>query len=265
MMTNMMISTISESDVSTLGNFLAEYSAWMWGCGATCVRIEKNVGRIARAFSHDALVTLMPKHVTIALSGDKSTESMIFCKPMAHCGINFDINAELSALSWNISDNSLSLQEAKKEFGRITSKHYANGFHILLFTSLANAAFCRLFGGDAAAMTIVFGATMAGYFIKQQLMRRKMDIRVVFFICAFVSSALCAGAANMGWSNTADIALATSVLYLIPGVPYLNSASDLIDKHYLCAMSRFLDAIVLTATLSLGMCLGLFLMNASIL
>lgn len=260
-----MTSRTCDCSRAELGNFLADYSAWLWGCGATCVRIEKNVGRIARAFGHEVLVTLMPKHISITLTDTAGPESQIFCKPMAPCGINFDINAELSALSWNISDNALSLQEAKKVFGRITSKHYTNGFHILLFTSLANAAFCRLFGGDAKAMAIVFAATAAGYFVKQLLMRRKMDIRVVFFICAFVSSALCAGAANMGWSNTPDIALATSVLYLIPGVPYLNSASDLIDKHYLCAMSRFLDAIVLTATLSLGMCLGLFLMNASIL
>ena len=48
--------------------------------------------------------------------------------------------------------------------------------------------------------------------------------------------------------------MATSVLYLIPGVPYINSASDLIDGHYLCSFSRFVDACVLTACLSIGLC-----------
>lgn len=32
--------------MDTLGRFLAEYSAWLWGSGATCVRIDKNVSRM---------------------------------------------------------------------------------------------------------------------------------------------------------------------------------------------------------------------------
>ena len=27
--------------VSESGEFLAEYTAWLWGCGATAIRIEK--------------------------------------------------------------------------------------------------------------------------------------------------------------------------------------------------------------------------------
>ena len=48
------------------------------------------------------------------------------------------------------------------------------------------------------------------------------------------------------------------------GVPYINSASDFLDKHYLCSFSRFPDALALTASLSAGMCLGLGLMGMSI-
>ena len=30
--------------------FLSDYAAWLLGCGATCIRLEKNVNRIAHTF-----------------------------------------------------------------------------------------------------------------------------------------------------------------------------------------------------------------------
>ena len=86
-------------------------------------------------------------------------------------------------------------------------------------------------------------------------------MRPVFIICAFISTVITTGAHLFGWGATPEIAVATSVLYLIPGVPFINSASDLIDRHYLCSLSRLMDACVLTACLSIGMCAGLSLMG----
>ena len=38
-------------DVRDAYVFLAEYAAWLLGCGATCIRITKNVIRIAEAWN----------------------------------------------------------------------------------------------------------------------------------------------------------------------------------------------------------------------
>ncbi|MDE6360936.1 MAG: threonine/serine exporter family protein, partial [Muribaculaceae bacterium] len=132
---------------------------------------------------------------------------------------------------------------------------------VLLLTSLANASFCRLFGGDLTAVAMVFIATLAGFKLKQIMMADKRDIRVVFLCCAFFSAAICAGAHIFDLGKTPEIALGTSVLYLIPGVPYINSVSDLLASHYLCAFSRFVDALVLTACLSVGLCAGMYLLG----
>lgn len=260
-----MIST-SESDkqpsVDELGAFLAEYTSWLLGCGATCVRIEKNVGRIARRYGYYCDMTEMPRHVTVALStrpdGGDSSVSHTRIHP---CGINFDINTRLSRLSWNIVDRDLSVGDARKEFHAIVSTRYEPGLSTVGLVALANASFCRLFGGDALAMFVVFIATAIGYLVKIAMLRHKADLRLTFLVCGFVSAVVSAGASVFSWGNTPDIALATSVLYLIPGVPYLNAASDLIDKHYLCSLARFADAVVLTACLSLGLCVGIKLLG----
>lgn len=259
------VSVERNASLQRAGSFLAEYTSWLWGCGATCVRIDKNVKRMAEAWGFDVDLTVLPKHITVAVSDAGSGESAVFTRKIQRCGVNFDINTSLSGLSWNVVDHRLGVAEAEEIMGRIVGKRYANGWKIVFLTSLANASFCRLFGGDAAAMAVVFMATFAGIFVKHQLLRHKVDLALVFVVCAFISTVICSGAELFGWGCCPAVALTTSVLYLIPGVPYLNAASDLIDRHYLCSLGRLVDALVLTAALSVGMWLGLSVMKMEML
>ena len=57
------------------------------------------------------------------------------------------------------------------------------------------------------------------------------------------------------------IPIGPSVLYLVPGIPLLNSYSDILYRHYLCAISRAADATILTGCLSIGLCAGMSLMG----
>lgn len=247
--------------ISDAGNFIADYTAWLWGCGATCVRINKNTGRIARAFGYGICITIMPRHISLTLTDSATGEQATFQRQIIMCGINFDLNTRLSSLSWRIVDKNPDYPQAKAMFDEIISHHYAATQLTVLLASLANASFCRLFGGDATAMLVVFVATFAGFELKDSLLHNKVDIRIVFMASAFISTVISTGAQLFSWGATPDIAIATSVLYLIPGVHYINSASDLIDRHYLCSVSRFMDACVLTACLSIGLCAGLSLMG----
>ena len=110
-------------------------------------------------------------------------------------------------------------------------------------------------------MLIVFISTLAGYRLKQVMLEDKRDVRLTFLCASFFSAALSAGGHIFGIGATPEIAVSTSVLYLIPGVPYINAVSDMLDRHYLCAFSRFTDAVILTVCLSAGLCAGLFMLG----
>ena len=112
-----------------------------------------------------------------------------------------------------------------------------------------------------AAAAVVFVATMCGYYLKQLLIAHKVDIRVVFIICAFISSVLACADKLFSLGATPDIAIGTSVLYLVPGVPLLNAFSDMLDHHYICFFSRMTDALVLICSLSIGLCAGMWAMG----
>lgn len=254
--------TCNTTQLSEIGYFLADYAAWLLGSGATCIRIEKNVRRMAQAFNVHLSLALMPSYVLVSVWQSSQQEAVNHHCAIHKGAISFYVITQLSKLSWEVADGKLNFQEAREQVASIVLHPYTtNRWAVLLLASLANAAFCRLFQGDAASMLLVFAATMAGYLLKQIMLEDKADVRLVFFCSAFFSSVITAGGYVFGWGETPDIALGTSVLYLIPGVPYINAVSDMLDGHYLCSFSRFMNAAILTFCLSAGLCGGLLLMN----
>ncbi len=241
--------------------FLTEYAVALLGCGATCLRLEKNVNRIAAVFGKKVELTIMPRHVHMTVWHPEKDDIFTSIASVKAAPISFSLNTRLSELSWAIADNHVPLDETRKRFKKIVSEDKENPWLTLLLASCANAAFCGIFGGDLTAMIMVFIATALGFNLKQLLLKRHVDSRVVFFLCAFVSSVIGASGYLFNYGTTPAIAVGTSVLYLVPGIPFLNSFNDLLYRHYICAFSRFLDAVVLTGCLSLGLCLGMKLMK----
>lgn len=216
---------------------------------------------MAAAYGYNVELSIMPRHVHISVLNKDSNESVTAISSVSSTGISFNINTRLSELSWEVADGKIDFKQAKDKFKTIITGDYQNKWMVLILVTLANASFCRLFGGDWAAMAITGAATLAGYYIKQVLTETKTDNRLIVLICSFISSILGASGILFSIGSTPDIALATGVLYLIPGIPFLNSFSDMLYRHYICAFSRFMDALVLTCCLSLGLCAGMLLMH----
>lgn len=243
--------------------FLARYGTVLLGSGATCIRLEKNINRIAAAWGMQANITIMPRHLHITVTNAARDDMFTAIDAVMPGAISFSLNTRLSRLSWEVADRHLNFDDTVERFESLMS---ASPDRLslpmeLTLVSLANASFCRLFGGDFVAMAVVAVATLAGYYLKIILLRHHVDLRVVVMACAFVSAILAAGDALFAIGSTPRVALATSVLYLVPGVPFLNSFSDILYRHYICAFSRMVDAIVITVCMSAGLCGGMFLMN----
>lgn len=255
----------SSLDVKDVCLFLSDYAAWLCGCGATCIRMEKNVYRMAEAFDVKVDMSIMPSHVTMTGWAGDGLESFTLVRTVCRQAISFNMNTRLSKLSWDVADGRCGLDEAVSRFERIKCTEPANKWMVLVLVALANASFCRLFGGDPVSMFVVFVSTLCGYRIKQMMLGNGMDVRFVFVCSSFFSSVLSAGCHLFGWGDTPQVALGSSVLYLVPGIPYINSVSDMLDGHYLCAFSRLMNGVVLTACLSLGLICGLLILNLELI
>lgn len=244
--------------------FLARYASYMLGCGATCIRISKNIKRIAATIGMNAHLITLPHNIIVHLSTADEIQNYHFSCPIAKVPISYYINSRLSQLSWAMADGEMDFDQAEARMDDIVNHRRMNQWLVMLLASVANASFCRLFGGDAMAMAIVFIATALGFSLKLVMLRHDWDEKGVWLICSTVSAMTAAFLGFRGTlTATPDIALTTSVLYLIPGIPYINSVSDIFDGHYLTGLSRFINATILTAGIAVGLMLGFLWLNQS--
>lgn len=241
--------------------FLADYGAHLLGSGATCLRLEQNINRMARALGKQVEMTIMPRHLHLTVTDLAHGNTFTTISTVGPMPVSFNVITRLSALSWSLADGRIGFCEARGDFRKIITEDNQNPWLTLGLLAAANASFCRLFGGDGAAMIIVAIATLVGFLLKNVLLGRGLDVRVTVMVCAFVSAVIGATDYLFSIGTTPGLSVGTSILYLVPGIPFLNSFSDLINRHYICAYCRLLDAVVLTCCLSTGLCLAMLLMR----
>lgn len=252
-----------EASVREVCIFLSTYSSALFTSGATCIRLDKNVSRIAEAYGMTVELTILPRHIHLTIHDTEYNEVLTTIATIGDGPISFSLNSRLSALSWDIADGKMSFYEAKTELEHIINSPEKGIFNLPLIVGIANASFCYLFGGDIIAMGIVFVSVFTGYILKELLSSKGVDYRVIVILCAFLSTVLASGDALFGVGNTPQITVSTSVLYLVPGIPFINSFSDMLDGHYICAFGRAMKAVVLTFCMSVGLGLGMALMGIS--
>ena len=134
---------------------------------------------------------------------------------------------------------------------------------VLILVGFANASFCKLFGGDLISMGIVFSATLTGLYLKQQMQKKKMNHYIIFIVSAFVAS-LCASTALI-FDTTSEIALATSVLYLVPGVTLINGVIDVVEGYVLTGLARLTEASLLIVSIAIGLSFTLLMVKNSLI
>ena len=251
--------------LNVLAKFFSDYAGALLSSAASTMRIERNLKQMAESWQVKAQFTILPTNVILNLWDLSGEHSYTCISPIGHAGINFDTITRLSRLSDEVLTQNLDLEEARRCFLEVQQIPRLDGRWVLLLASLANASFCRLFGGDWAAIFIVFVATLFGFYLKQRLTKWKVDYRAVTIFSGLTAAVISCAGFVFHLSGTPDIALTTSVLYLVPGVPFCNAVSDLIYGHYVCAMSRFFHAMMIVVSLSIGLCLGLMLINISML
>lgn len=239
--------------------FLTNYGTAMLSAGATAHRICQNIEKMAMACGTRADCSIMPARVMLTLWDDAAQHSYTSVGRTRAAGINIRTTAELDALASSIACGKASPATAQQALSRIAALPRLSPWLVTPLVGCANASFCRLFGGDATAMLIVWIATVMGYALKAKLLTRHIDARLVTLIAATVAAV--ASTAGYVWQlgRTPELALGTAVLFLVPGIPYINALTDLLTGHHLCALSRFIDALMTTLCLALGLSLAMLL------
>ena len=248
------------TNIREVSDFLADFAISLMGSGTQTSRVLRNVDRLAESFGYKTDTIILPRTIIMTLSSaESSAEHHTVVRKVKHMPLNFLLLAKLRILTWEALQKRLPFAECKRRYGEILTSPRFSGWPLILTVSCGNAAFSQLFGGFYS-IPVVFIGTFFGFWLRCALFARKVNTHIVFMASAFVSSFI-VGLLVKFFDFKTDIALSTSVLFLIPGVPLINSIIDLIDGHVLAGLSRLVNALSMIVSLTIGLIATIFLLD----
>lgn len=251
-----------KNDKNKLASCLLEIGSLLMSSGASTGRIRVIINRIANALGYNPELMITHRAIILTLTDDKGDEtSFSRIKRISPHGVNFTMVSGLSHLSWNIAEKKWSLSKVENEIERLKKLPHYPRILILASIGLADASFCYLFGGGWKEMTITFMATVVGLFVRQEIMKRKFNPYIGVYMGAFIAAIVASASAYLPFTIDTHKALATCVLYLIPGIPLINSVTDLIDGNILNGLVRGTNCILISFAIALGLLTATLIFN----
>lgn len=249
----------SQEQIEEIGFLLLDIGTLLMSSGANTERIRQTIHRFASGFGIKAelLITHQALMLTMSQRNRQIYSHLKRCSPHA---INFKILSGISHLSWSLIDKEhWTLEELQIELKRLRQLPVYPRWMVLLLVSLSGASFCRLFGGDFLSMLITFIATFMGLLIRQELTVRKFNFYLCIFTASFVSSLISGIFLKLAHNVLLEHSLASSILFLAPGIPLINSFSDFIDGNLLNGFLRGLNGFIIAFSMGLGWLLAVMI------
>lgn len=253
-----------------IAELLLDFADSLLGAGAQTSRVLRNVCRLAESFGCGVHLLVLPRTLMMTLHRGNG-EPLTVVRKTRPPSLNFRVLSELRILTWEVFKNGLSPAECRSRYEKILRETpRLSGLPLWLLVALANASFCYLLGGYQLAnggvrsSLVVFAGTFLGFAVRAFLTKKRVNHLIVFVLSAFVASFVAGVCAHELQFHT-DLAVSTSVLFLVPGVPLLNGVVDLMEGHVLAGLSRIVNATCLVLAMTLGLILTIVLLGSKTL
>ena len=247
------------TEIGQLGATLLEVAAVLMVSGASTGRIRNTVTRLSNSFGFNTDMLISQRTLMLTIYDEENDFLFSSLKRTSPHGVNFKLLSGISRMSWQVAEEKWTVKQINDELKRLKDlKHYPRVV-VLSLVALAGSAFCRLAGGAFSDMMMVFLGTFAGLFVRQEATRLRFNPYMCVYFGAFVSSLIAGSLQKFAPGEPHDHAFATSVLFLIPGVPLINSFSDMIDGNLQNGLIRGLNGFIISFSIALGLLTSKFI------
>lgn len=166
-------------------------------------------------------------------------------------GINMRVITEIQRVCIMAEKGLLDVSSAHDKLNDISLVRY-NRWLVVIMIGLSCACFSLLAGGDWPVFTITFLASSIGMIIRQEIGHRHFNPLLNFCVTAFVTTLISGQAMVFQIGEQPFIAMASSVLMLVPGFPLINAVADMVKGYINMGIARWTMASLLTLATSLG-------------
>ncbi|MGB1226538.1 MAG: threonine/serine exporter family protein [Poseidonibacter sp.] len=227
--------------------------------GAESILIEQTAQRLGAALGVDSVqMSLIP--AAIVLTTLHKNQSVTTTRSVHHKPINMSIVCDVQTMVIEVEK-----YKHPSEFVNTTIKHIKpnlyNKWLIVFMVGFACASFAILQDGDVSSFFITFVVASIAMYTRQILNKKRFMMIITFGVTAFIATILGSIIMLFYPSQTPNVVLASSVLLLVPGVPFINSFLDSFKGYLSMGWGRWLQASLLTVASSMGIVLAMSVLN----
>lgn len=228
--------------------------------GAETYRVEETMNFIlaqSKSEQYNAFAFTTGIFATLSEAGK---EAATLIKRIHNRQINLSNIATVNEVSRNFCNQTLSLDEAYRQLNSLKAQAYPQwlidlGMIALIF------GFVLLLGGTLleAVVALINGVLLALFFRLAQKLRFNPFIRSV--LGATLVTVFAGLISKSPLPVVADVITAASMMPLVPGSAITNAIRDTLSGDYMSGSSRALEALVIAASVAIGVVLGLILLG----
>ncbi|HBX44680.1 threonine/serine ThrE exporter family protein [Limibacterium fermenti] len=242
--------------------FALDVGTYLLASGAHSGRLNTNIKRMGEAWAFEVQINSSFRGLLVSVQNKKDIRDSItlFKEPPPH-SVHLAVLTDVSRMSWKVYEEKLSFEETEKTFQSIKQKKHYPPWLISLAVGFSCAGLCLLAKGDYWNAAVAYLAAFVGYFFQRKVSEWHFNAMISIGIAAFISTLITGWGYRLGIGSNPEAAMATGVLYLIPGVPLLNCVIDLIEGHLSSSVNRILFAGFILLCIAAGMTLSIALLG----
>ena len=227
--------------------------------GAETQLVEETVHRLGTGLGCDWLDILVSPNA-ILITASSGEEFRTKTRRVVSMGVNMTIVASVVDMTRRVTLGELDRLEVDAELHRISATPHAYHRYVVVgMVGLACAAFSRLFGGDLPVFLVTLLASSCAMWVRQEMNRRHFNMYIVVIATAFVAGMIASLAPRLHVGEQPTLALVSCVLLLVPGVPLINAAEDLLKGHVVTGLVRGITGTLIVLCIALGLLLAMAL------
>jgi uncharacterized membrane protein YjjP (DUF1212 family) len=226
--------------------------------GAESALVDELSTRLGLALGMDGVESAISSNA-IVLTTLKEGQCLTTTRKNNDRGINMHVVTEVQHIVIMAEHKLLDAKDAEKRFTQIKPLRYPRWL-VVTMVGLSCACFCKLNkGGWDGAFVTLCASTIAMY-IRQLLTHRSLHPQINFCITAFVATTVSGLMLRLpAFQQTSTVAMAASVLLLVPGFPLINAVADMFKGHINTGLARWAIASLLTLATCIGVVMAMTL------
>lgn len=239
-------------------NLILDVCVALLESGAHCERIHRNVQRLSKPlnFKVDLFMSFTAISATVTDMDDPYNTSTRN-RRIAHLGTHFGVLTGMSLLTWDFCDHPTNIDDLENRLNVVRQNPRHNVWLVRFFIGVACACLCLLAGGDWVDGCFTFFASAIGLIVRQELVQRHFNVMIAVMSSAFVTTCISGLDMLLSAGASPEKAVATAVLFLIPGVPLINCIIDLFEGYIPTAIARGAFGGFVLLCIAIGMFLGM--------